>query len=317
VETRQRLHFLGLGFERGQRHRGLALSPERARRFLAELPNFEIVDHGDERIRLENGHDRVHSESELSSFDLRTYRSACEHAKKLLRETPTGEPCLFWGGDHSVAISTVGAFCDRYPEGSVLWIDAHADLNLPRTSVTGNLHGMPLALLMNLEGVGARNMPWLKRFLNPERLIYLGLRDLDPFEEEMIARLPIRAYRWDDVKRLGMERVACEIHALLTSGARAGAPADERSVLQPLHVSFDIDSLDPLLAPSTGVPVSDGLTLRDLEILSHALFERMSVRSVDVVEVNPALGSPANVEQTYRSAMAFVECVFAGQRLTT
>jgi arginase len=205
-------------------------------------------------------------------------------------------PLLNWGGDHSIALSTVGAFTYHYQDGYVIWIDAHADLNLPSKSLTGNFHGMPLAVLLNLEGIADKHFKWLKKTLDPKKLIYIGLRDLDAYELSIINSLQIKTYFNKDILKTGLDHIAQEISAQ-THG-------------HPLHISFDIDSIDPIFAPSTGVPVDYGLTPDDLNILSEKLFKNSIIPSMDIVEINPDLGTSVQVEQTYLIAFNFLKSIF-------
>lgn len=207
---------------------------------------------------------------------------------------------LNWGGDHSVGLSTVGAFSATYPRGYVLWIDAHADLNLPHVSPTGNLHGMPLSILLNLDDSRSTYLPWIRKSLLPEKLIYIGARDLDAFEVETIKNLNIKIIPAEEVRLLGMSTIAQEIYSIV---------ADD-----PLHISFDIDSVSPDLAPSTGVPSLKGLEIQDLNELAKIISKHKEIKSVDVVEINPKIGNQNDVAQTYKIAFNFLTLLFQGEK---
>ena len=191
-----------------------------------------------------------------------------------------------------MALSTVSAFTYHYSNGYVLWIDAHADLNLPDASLTKNLHGMPVSFLLNLQGISELKQFWMKNFLDPQRLIYVGLRDLDPFETETLQKLKIKYFTSEQVKTLGMAAVSQMISDYIGES--------------PLHISFDIDSLDPLHAPSTGLNVEAGLTLTEVVQLGSTL-KNKDLKSIDVVEINPCIGSVQDVYVTNLSAHLFVE----------
>ena len=199
------------------------------------------------------------------------------------------------GGDHSIAIATVGAFVRNHLDGYVIWIDAHADLNLPSFSLTGNLHGMPMSILLNLNNVSSYNFKWLEQYLSPEKLIYIGLRDLDPFEEDIIQKLKIKNFTRRSIRKIGIENVINEICQIVNDS--------------PVHISFDIDSVDPRVAPSTGVPVNDGLSLDELHLLA-VRFSEFNLQSVDMVELNPSLGTQLQVDQTFITAMNFLKNLF-------
>lgn len=281
------IDFLGLGIESGQKRTGLAESSLYAKSHFHRFRELghKMVDHG--RIRGSVHSKRsIHCEQGILAFDWFPYLKAYQAIHLLLRKKRS--LVLNWGGDHSVALSTVGAFTSVYPSGKILWIDAHADLNLPSHSPTGNVHGMPLSILLNLEDIQLRHFPWLQKNVSPENLIYLGLRDLDPFEDKMIRSLGIQTYTAKDVRERSMQAVASEILASAQT--------------QDLHISFDIDSVDPCFAPSTGVAVHGGLTIEDLRILGHTLSLHPSLRSLDVVEINPEIGTAAEVHKTYTAA---------------
>jgi arginase len=297
---REQIHFIGLGMSSGQGHAG----PAKASQFLRAqiLPQmeggFELVDGGDIAPQTLT-HPKIHSFQELGLFDWQPYEQAASKMTELLSQ---GQRVLNWGGDHSVGISTVGAFCGQNPEGFVLWIDAHADLNLPQHSMTGNLHGMPLSILLNLEGVADQAVPWLRGRLKPEQLIYFGLRDVDPYESQILKELKICHFTAQQIRQRGMAVVAREICEIVGS--------------QPLHVSFDIDSVSPEYAPATGLHVPGGLTPSELMTLGSALSRRADVRSMDVVEINPDIGSSVEVDRTNELAFHFVCSVFDQVRVS-
>jgi arginase len=284
------IQFLGLGIELGQQRRGLLQSANAARPYLSRLRRlgFEIQDQG-QIDQSEECALPLHAKGPLALLDWTPYKKAYLKIKTLLEQPGA---VLNWGGDHSVALSTVGAFTSKFPNGYVVWIDAHADLNLPRTSPTGNLHGMPVSILLNLENIRSQHCPWIQSSLNAKKLIYVGLRDLDPFEVQMIQELGITAYTSKDVRQRGMFSIITEIFDMVKD--------------HPLHVSFDIDSVDPEIAPSTGVLVSQGLQPLDLQILGQSLSHHKNLRSVDIVEVNPTIGDDSAVLQTLTVAFDFL-----------
>ncbi len=291
---KKQLNLLGLSFEIGQERKGLSYSYDFFKQYLSKWNSvrFEIIDRG-EIIAVDKNPIKVNSSESIELFDWSSYQKAYRKICHLLDEEET---LLNWGGDHSVALSTVGAFCTKYPQGNVLWIDAHANLNLPHHSLTGNLHGMPLSVLLNLQNIQTDCFQWIQSQLRPENLIYLGLRDLDPFEQEMLHELQIVNYSAQDVKERGITSIALEISKRLTA--------------QPLHISFDIDSVNPEYAPSTGIAVPEGLNPSDLHVLAQALHEHKNIKSMDVVEINPCLGTGPQILQTYDVAMGFMKGLF-------
>ncbi len=182
---------------------------------------------------------------------------------------------LFIGGDHSIAVGTIGGVTHDAPCG-VLWIDAHGDFNTPESSPSGNLHGMPLAALM---GLGAPELVNLGRpgpKLSASQVVIVGARDLDPPERELIRQSGIGVYTMREIDERGIAAVAKEALARL-------------SHLPRLHVSLDMDALDPSDVPGVGTPVPGGLTYREAHLLMELIADTGRVGSLDVVEINPIL----------------------------
>lgn len=294
------VNFSGLAFEVGQMKRGLRTSPERAFDYVSILENagLSVIDCGTISDGDSFASAKIFSDLDLELIEWDNYQKAYHKSVSLLQKN---QPLINWGGDHSVAISTVGAFNYCFPNGHVIWIDAHADLNLPNQSMTGNFHGMPLSVLLNLEGIGSKYFKWIDQELLPSQIIYLGLRDLDPFESSVISSLGIKAFTYKDIQLLGIECITREIVSLVKDS--------------PVHISFDVDSIDPRYAPSTGVPVQKGLTPDDLLVLGQAFYKHMNVQSVDVVEINPLIGNSLEVDQTYITAFQFLKNIFTNQNL--
>lgn len=289
------LNFLGLGISMGQSHAG----PAKAHLNILQYTNA-IKTLG---LRFLRQHSIIEEKSNYLKFfaaehletaDLSIYEKAFYLSRYFLEKK---EPSLNWGGDHSAAISTVAAFCSQHPNGYVLWIDAHADINLPSSSLTGHLHGMPVAVLTNLENVGKNHFPWIKNFLDPKRIIYVGIRDLDPFEEKILKDLNIKSYSMADIQRQGMSQVAQEIMSITLN--------------YPLHISFDIDSVSPEYAPATGLHVPDGLSPQDLFTFGQILSHHSKITSMDVVEINPTIGSKEEIFKTNLIALSFVKWIFS------
>lgn len=182
---------------------------------------------------------------------------------------------LFIGGDHSIAVGTIGGVTHTGPTG-LLWIDAHGDFNTPESSPSGNLHGMPLAALL---GLGAPELVNLGRpgpKLTPAEVVLIGIRDLDPQEKILLKENQVKVYTMREIDERGMAAVAAEALSHL-------------SHLPRLHISLDMDSLDPSEAPGVGTPVPGGLTYREAHLLMEIIADCACVGSVDVVEINPIL----------------------------
>jgi arginase len=184
---------------------------------------------------------------------------------------------VYLGGDHSISIGTIAAAARCDPVG-VIWVDAHGDFNTPQSSPSGNIHGMPVAALVGdgAEPLVSVGFPGPK--VSPAQIVQIGIRDLDEEERRRLLKSGISIYTMRHVDELGMAAIA----------RRA---LDRLRHLPHLHVSLDMDCLDPDEAPGVGTPVPGGLTYREAHLLMEILGDSGRVRSVDVVEINPILDS--------------------------
>jgi arginase len=204
-------------------------------------------------------------------------KQACERVAHLVaRAVDEGLQPLVLGGDHSVAIGTLGGLARGNGAGGVLWLDAHGDLNRPETSPTGNVHGMPLAAALGLAGPEFESDAWPLPAVAADRVALVGVRSLDPAEAELIAEAGVSVYTMSDVDRLGLERVVRD--AL----AKIAGPGF-------VHVSLDMDALEPDIAPGVGTPVRGGLSYREAHLAMELVAESGLAGSLEVVEVNPIL----------------------------
>lgn len=290
------INFSGIGFEIGQKKIGLGLTTQFARKYFYQLKNFgiQVIDQGDVISQKLTTPVEIYSKKDILKIQLENYKNAYLKSLNLLNK---GLPLINWGGDHSIAISTVSAFLNYYQDGYVIWIDAHADLNLPEKSLTGNFHGMPLSILLNLNNIGKDYFPWIEHFLCPSKLIYIGLRDVDDFEYQTIQELGITTFFKNDIDNIGIQNVIEQVQV--------------KTKNFPLHISFDIDSIDPSFAPSTGVHALNGITPDDLYLFGNSLNKNQStICSIDIVEINPTLGTESDRDNTYTLANNFLNSIF-------
>jgi arginase len=218
-----------------------------------------------------------------------------DHAKE-------GRFVLTLGGDHSIAIGTISGTAKAVRERldrdmAVIWVDAHADINTPETSDSGNIHGMPVAFLTGL----ASDKPdapfgWIKdeHRVSVKKLVYIGLRDVDRGEKKILRENGIKAFSMHDIDRHGIGKVMDMALGWIGSDT-------------PIHLSFDIDALDPRFAPSTGTAVRGGLTLREGDFIAECVHQTGSLVALDLVEVNPSLEEEGAAE-TVRSGVSIVRC---------
>ncbi|BFZ54198.1 Arginase, catabolizes arginine to ornithine and urea [Savitreella phatthalungensis] len=213
----------------------------------------------------------------------RMVAQACEASAK------SGALTLTLGGDHSLGIGTIAGALAARPDTVVLWIDAHADLNTPESTESGNLHGCPLSFLLGLAGT-PESLPeplrWIPAALKAHRLAYIGLRDIDPEERRLIREHGIAAYSMHHIDRDGIGAVV-----------RAALDRINPDRTRPIHLSYDVDALDPVFVSATGTPVRGGLTFREGTFICEAVAETGCLVSMDVVEVNPSLAAVAAQER--------------------
>lgn len=209
----------------------------------------------------------------------------------------TPEIPIFLGGDHSIAIGTVAGTASSGPVG-LIWIDAHGDFNTPETSPSGNIHGMPVAVLSGRGHPSLVQLGYPNAKLDPQDIVMIGVRSLDVQERASLATSGVQVYTMRDVDELGLATVA-----------RRGL--SHLSHRQRLHVSLDMDAIDPGVAPGVGTPVPGGLSYREAHLLMEILSESGKLSSLDVVEINPIL------DDGNRTAELAVELVASllGQRI--
>jgi arginase len=205
-------------------------------------------------------------------------RGVCEEAaERAACMVSNGNFPIFLGGDHSISIGTVSGVTEAAGRTGLLWLDAHADFNTPETSLSSNVHGMPLATLTgrgypDLVGLGG------EAGVRAEDAAIVGLRSVDRDERELLAEAGVNVYTMKDVDAYG---IASVVRSALK----------ELSHLDRLHLSFDLDVVDPEIAPGVGTPVRGGLTYREAHLVMELINEAAVVTSLDVVEINPILDS--------------------------
>jgi arginase len=261
------------------RYAGLASRIERLGRPVFDWGNVEgavpeATEMGSERVRF-----------------LAPIKQACERVAQLVaRSVEEGMHPLVLGGDHSVAIGTLGGLSRARGPGGVLWIDAHGDVNRPETSPTGNVHGMPLAVALGLAGPEFESEAWTLPDVTANRVALVGTRSLDPAEASLLSELDVAVYTMSDIDRLGVERV---IRQSLRHIGGSGF----------VHVSLDMDALEPDIAPGVGTPVRGGLSYREAHLAMELVAESGLAGSLEVVEVNPILD---NENETAKLAVELV-----------
>ncbi|XP_045864530.1 arginase-2, mitochondrial isoform X2 [Meles meles] len=221
-----------------------------------------------------------------------------ELAEVVSRAVSSGYSCVTVGGDHSLAIGTISGHARHCPDLCVIWVDAHADINTPLTTSSGNLHGQPVSFLLRELQDKVPQLPgfsWIKPCISSPSIVYIGLRDVDPPEHFILKNYDIQYFSMRDIDRLGIQKVMEQTFDLLIGKQR------------PIHLSFDIDAFDPTLAPATGTPVVGGLTYREGMYITEEIHNTGLLSALDLVEVNPQLA--ASEEEAKATASLAVDVI--------
>ncbi len=184
---------------------------------------------------------------------------------------------LILGGDHSIALGSISGVARVYPDIGVLWIDAHADFNTDETTPSGNIHGMILAALAGLGHNRLTNMGGWSPKLNAQKIVVVGARDLDTGEQELLRTHNIHVFTMSTIDQLGFSAVMQQALEIAGAGNKG------------IHLSLDMDAIDPRDAPGVGTPVRGGLSYREAHLAMETIADSQQLVSMDVVEVNPIL----------------------------
>jgi len=276
------VHLIGVPLDLGASRRGVDMGPSAMR--LSSLVThlerlgFHVTD---------TGNIAVPERSSLPAAPgayLAAITAVCrELAHRTADAVRRGVLPLVLGGDHSLAAGSVAgtatALADRGERLGLIWLDAHADLNTPATSLSGNVHGMPVAHLLGLGDPGLASLAGAAPAVRPEHLVYVGLRDLDDAEKQCIRELGIRAFTMREIDERGLRAVMDDAVAIATTGTGG------------VHVSCDADWVDPQEAPGVGTPVRGGATLREAHLAMEIIHDTGAMLAMDLVEINPILDS--------------------------
>lgn len=276
------VHLLGAPLDLGAGRRGVDMGPSAIRLTQIgsrlEALGHRIVDGGNVEVAVAEatqiGDPRARYLHEVAA-------TCGQIFERVWQSVEAGATPLTLGGDHSIAVGSVAAVAAAHRRHErrigLLWIDAHADMNTPESSPSGNVHGMPLASLLGfgppalveIGGPGAK--------LDAKNVAVVGLRDVDAAEREIVRRAGVRAYTMADIDRRGMSSIMTEALAFVLDGTVG------------VHVSLDVDGLDPEIAPGVGTAVRGGLTYRESHLAMELVAESDRLLGFDLVEVNPIL----------------------------
>ncbi len=297
--TNRAIAVIGAPLDLGAGRRGVDMGPSAMRvaglgRRLGAL-GYDVADLGNvpvaqaESLADEGPHDAKY---------LPQIAATCERLGELTGQAlANGETPLVLGGDHSIAVGTVAGISRFFRESTrkigLLWIDAHADMNTPQSSPSGNVHGMPLACCIGIGPEPLARMFGFSPKVDPANVALLGIRDLDKTEREIVRNSGVHAITMREIDERGMRAAIGEAIAVATKGT-AG-----------FHLSFDMDFVDPQYAPGVGTPVRGGATYREAHLAMEVICDSGGMLSIEVVEVNPV------IDEVNRTADLAVELILS------
>ncbi|SRR6266700_138047 len=278
----KKIRILGVPLDLGQSRRGVDMGPSAVRvaglEARLEALGHVVEDGGNVSVAIAE----QKKEGDPKAKYLKEITATCtKHADMVLKTLEAGKFPLVLGGDHSVAAGTVAGVAEFYRRQDqkigLIWIDAHADINTPETSPSGNVHGMPLAAIL---GLGPAELGGIYNFspkVQPENTVVIGVRDIDAREKENIHQVGIEVYTMRDIDERGMRTVIEEALRIVGRGT-AG-----------YHISLDMDWIDPEDAPGVGTPVRGGASYREAHLAMEIIADHGRMTSFEIVEVNPVI----------------------------
>lgn len=284
-----KVEVVGVPMDLGADRRGVDMGPSAIRyarlKESLERLGIEVTDRGNLRVPVPESA----SEAVQNAKYFPIIHAVCEElAETVAGVIRGGSFPLVLGGDHSIAMGTIaGVRRARGRAPGLIWVDAHGDINTPTTSPSGNVHGMPVHFALEEASV------------DPARMVFIGLREVDEGERKLIRELGVKAFTMADIDRLGMSRVVDEALAIVSDG--------ESSV----HVSFDMDGIDPQEAPGVGTPVRGGISYREAHTLMEAVAASGTLGSLEITEINPIL------DRENQTAILAVELILSALGKTT
>ncbi|KRT88731.1 arginase [Bacillus paralicheniformis] len=301
---KQQISMIGVPMDLGQLRRGVDMGPsaircagvnERLESLCQDIEDLGDMTIGQREDEKEGG--------EPAAEELRNLKAITKASAKLAETVDkimaSGAFPLVLGGDHSIAIGTLAGLVKHYQNLGVIWYDAHADLNTKETSPSGNIHGMPLAISLGIGHEGLTGIYGKETKIKAENIVIIGARSLDDGEKELIRDKGIKVYTMHEIDRLGMTRVMEETIDYL------------RGRTDGVHLSLDLDALDPNDAPGVGTPVAGGISYRESHLAMEMLEESKLITSAEFVEVNPILDEK---NRTAEAAVALMGSLF-GEKL--
>lgn len=277
-EINKNISIIGAPLDLGAGLRGVSLGPDAIRyagiKERLERIGYNVKDEGNIRVKNENA-------LTIPNSNLKNLNIVVEANKKLCDEVDiamkNGNFPLILGGDHSIAIGTIKAVLRNVKSLGVIWFDAHGDINTHKTSPTENIHGMPVASLLGLGTTELKEIGGKEYKIDKSKFVFVGCRDLDAPERKMMKELGMHVFTMHEIDKLGIVAVMEEAIKIASSGTDG------------IHVSFDMDVLDPEIAPGTGTKVKGGMAYREAHLSLELIAHTNKLVSVEFVETNPLL----------------------------
>ncbi len=276
------LEILGVPLDLGGNRRGTDMGPSALR--IAHLESqlrildYEVTDRGDLPVPSREAIDPGPKHARYVEPIAEVCRALAQRVDTCLSERRFP---LVVGGDHAIALGTVKGVTQhlerKHEKLGLLWFDAHADMNTPETSPSGNIHGMPLGVLLGTPSERFGALETFCHHIEPENVVLIGARDLDPREKDIVTASGISVFTMKEIDRFGISEVAEQALDIVTRNT-AG-----------IHLSLDLDGVDPKVAPGVGTPVAGGLTFRECHLLMELIADTRKLLSMEVVELNPIL----------------------------
>lgn len=296
---RSHISILGAPLDLGQGRRGVDMGPSAMRvanlNARVALLGYTVGDRGN--VPVEQA--EAAPEGPARAKYLPQIAATCQRLALLVAETLAGGGVpLVLGGDHSVAIGTVSGISHFYQQrgqkAGLIWLDAHADMNTPESSPSGNIHGMPLACILGHGPAELTDLFGYSPKVDPRNVVIVGLRDVDQTEKPHVLGYGVHAFTMRDIDERGMRSVMDEAIRLASDGTEG------------FHLSLDMDFVDPQDAPGVGTPVRGGATYREAHLAMEMICDSRHMISMEVVEVNPV------IDEVNRTADLAVELVMSG-----
>src|SRR3954464_14247218 len=278
----KKLRVIGVPLDLGQSRRGVDMGPSAVRvaglEARLEAIGHVVEDAGNVAVAIPE----QKKEGAASAKYLKEITATCtKHAELVVKTLEAGKVPVVLGGDHSVAAGTVAGIAEFHRRQGqkigLVWIDAHADINTPETSPSGNVHGMPLAAIAGLGPPELSNIFEFSPKIDPDNCVLVGVRDIDATEKENVRKAGIKVFTMRDIDERGMRTVIEEALRIAGQGT-AG-----------YHISLDMDWIDPEDAPGVGTPVRGGASYREAHLAMEIISDHGRMASFEIVEVNPVI----------------------------